>query len=73
MRKHRNQIYTAPIERGGRICFPRALTSWKIGERVFFKVLDGAIQITPRPTKALNGRIFSTRIARKFKCRSVLA
>ncbi|QDD64791.1 hypothetical protein EJD96_11760 [Herbaspirillum seropedicae] len=69
----RRQTFSTILGRGGKVSWPKALTDWKIGQRVFLSIHDGAIAVTTRPSRSMNGRIFSTRISRKFSCKNFAA
>jgi hypothetical protein len=71
MKKHKT--YATIIERGGKVSWPKALTDWKIGQRVFLSIRDGAIAVATRPSRSMNGRIFSARISRKFSSKNFSA
>ncbi|WP_139347095.1 MULTISPECIES: hypothetical protein [Herbaspirillum] len=62
----KRQTYSTILERGGKVSWPKALMDWKIGQRVFFSIKDDAVAVTTRPSRSMNGRIFSARISRKF-------
>lgn len=62
----KRQTYSTILERGGKVSWPKALTDWKIGQRVFLSIKDRAIAVTTRPARSMNGRIFSARVSRKF-------
>jgi len=66
MKESKNRSYSTRIEKGGKISWPRSLFDWRIGQRVYFSVKDGSVQITSRPSGLHNGRLLLTRIARKF-------
>lgn len=68
-RPHYSQI----LELGGKVSWPKVLTDWKIGQRVFLFIRDGSIAVTSLPSRAMNGRIFSTRIRRKLSSKNFAA
>ncbi|WP_406851254.1 hypothetical protein ABEB33_12585 [Herbaspirillum huttiense] len=69
----KRQTYSTIIERGGKVSWPMALMDWKIGQRVFLSIKDGAIAVTTRPSHSMNGRIFSARVSRKFSSKNFSA
>ncbi|WP_288114708.1 hypothetical protein [Herbaspirillum sp.] len=69
----KRQTYSTILERGGKVSWPKASTDWKIGQRVFLSIHDGAIVVTTRPSRLMKGRIFSTRISRKFSSKNFAA
>jgi hypothetical protein len=40
------QTYSTILERGGTVSWPKGLTDWKIGQRVFLSIHDVAITVT---------------------------
>lgn len=69
----KRQTYSTIIERGGKVSLPKGLMGWKIGQRVFLSIKEGAIAVTLRPSRSMNGRIFSARISRKFSSKNFSA
>jgi len=69
----KRQTYSTILERGGKISWPKALTEWEIGQRMFLSIHDGAIAVTTLPSRSMNGRIFSARVSRKFSSMHFLA
>jgi hypothetical protein len=58
--------YTTQVEKGGRISWPIGVMNWKIGQRVFFSIIGGKLQLTAKPAGLFQGRVLSSRVARKF-------
>ncbi len=67
------QTYSTILERGGTVSRPKGLTDWTIGQRVFLSIHDVAITVISLPSCSMNGRIFSTRVGRKFSSKNLAA
>ena len=66
-------LYKTRIEPGNKIAWPRGMTDWKIGQRVFFTVIGRQLKITDKPISSFDGRIYSARVSRKFNCKHFTA
>jgi hypothetical protein len=56
--------YSAVIQRGGRVALPPDITSFHLGQRVYFYARDGQIGFQLRPKSTVRGRFFSSRVRR---------
>lgn len=54
--------YRATIRPGGRLLLPKDLVAYRIGQRVFFAVIDGSVVLSPLLRRTRAGRIDSARI-----------
>lgn len=71
MRSKRNQPASTRLKRrpdgSQELVFPPSLVHWRLGQRVWFKTVQGRIEITPIPKGTRGSKRFSGRIRRGLR------
>ncbi|MDI4635207.1 hypothetical protein J7U46_19245 [Pelomonas sp. V22] len=74
MKEHRRQSISTKLKRRQdgtqEVVVPDGFSPWKLGQRVWFQIVRGSIEITPTPRGRRGERRFSRRVRRGL--RSVL-
>lgn len=63
----KDRTYSSLVRRGGCITLPREITSFRLGQRVYFYARDGQLGFQARPKRTVRGKLFSSRIRRAIE------
>lgn len=56
--------YKTVLRRDSTVRFPSSLTGWKAGQRVFFCLRRGTVEVSVRPQGMIGGRLRGTTVTR---------
>lgn len=60
--KTKAKTYRTTIGSRGQVKIPPGLVAWRLGVRVYFRVRDGALVLSAKPSGVQNGRLLSVRV-----------
>lgn len=55
------------IQKGGVVSLPSEVGDFKLGQRVYFHLLEDGVAFAPKPKRTFHGRLLSCRIRRTFR------
>ncbi|UDF35516.1 UNVERIFIED_ORG: hypothetical protein LHJ69_23715 [Shinella sp. XGS7] len=61
------RTYSALVQRGGCVALPPDLSTFRLGQRVYFHVRGKEIAFQAKPKRAVRGRLLSNRIRRTVR------
>lgn len=61
------RAYASLVQRGGRVALPPDLSTFRLGQRVYFHVQGREITFQAKPKRVVRGRILSSRIRRTVR------
>lgn len=64
LRRKARRIYSGIIQKGGRIALPPDLSTFRLGQRVYFHVCGQDIGFQVKPKRIVRGRLLSSRVRR---------
>jgi hypothetical protein len=70
-RRTARRIYSGIVQKGRRIALPPDLSTFRLGQRVYFHVCGHEIGFQAKPKCAVRGRLLSSRIRRAVRTLAV--
>jgi hypothetical protein len=63
----KEQRHVCIVRKGGKVALPLCVSSFKLGQRVYFHLREDGVAFAATPKRAFRGRLLSSRIRRAVR------